>query len=263
MLVKLIGVPSLSALKFRFLAAELGLTYVLVKDSIPSAASKRFSIIKHKAETFLSDIKVAFCTSAEAYTYVSRRLAQAKIPYVVFICDNPVMLQEHGVFLLNTFQTESSVYTTVSVTKHDLLSSILAAQDLYLNAVPFDAPFDIKPLHTQAYAILTDIIAVSALHLIQPLFYGIKDHASRKQVQDSVFLYLAGVESHIGKAGEFSRIVENLVSDKIQRLRSACIYARGTSIDAAVERFRVDRFEINYVLSRMVLTAKERAAKSN
>jgi len=261
MLVKLIGVPSLSALKFQFLARELGLTYVLIKDSPLGLPGRRFSIIKHKAYTFLSEIKVAFCASAEAYTHVSRRLAQAKIPYVVFICDNPVVLQEHGVFLLNTFQSESSVFTTVGVTKSDILSSILAAQDLYLNAVPFDAPFDIRPLHTGAYSILTDIIAVSALHLIQPLFYGIKDHASRKMVQDSVFLYLAGVESHIGKAGEFSRIVEKLVSDKIQRLRSACIYAKATSIDASVERFQVDRFEVNYVLSRTSIIAKERAAK--
>lgn len=252
MIVKLVGVPSLSAMNFQLIAEQLGFTYVQV-----SVADKKLRLVKNKSSTFFCPIYVAFCTSAEAYNQVSKRIAKARSPYLVLVSDNPLLFAEHGVYLLNTFELTPKVYATVKITPGDILSCINAAHRLHEQSIPFDSSFCLRPKHETAYGILTSIIEASALHLVQPLFYVIKDHGLRREVQNSVFLYIAGYQNKIGKAGEFSRIVEELASDQIQKLRAACIYALTHSVAEAGARYRVDTFEVNYVLSRSSTVLKE------
>ena len=261
MIVKLIGVPSLSPLRFQLLADQLSITYMMLKDRALQRSGRNYTVTKRSSPYFVSDVKVVYCSSVEVYSQISTRIAEAKTPCLVFVCDNPLLFEEHDVYMLNTFEISPGVYASVNLTSSDLMSSILAAHNLYHSAIPFDSPFVLKPQHSTAYTILTDIIEASALHLVQPLFYAIKDHSERKIVQDAVFLYLSGSQPRIGKAGEFSRIVEELASDRIQRLRSACIFAKGRDIDEAVSRFQVDRFEVNYVLSRTSLILNQASTK--
>lgn len=245
MIVKLIGVPSLTTMNFQLLADQLRFSYVHV-----SLVNNKIVLSKRKSPTFVCPIHVLFCSSADAYTRVSKRIAAAKTPYLVLVSDNPLFFVEYGVYLLNTFEITPRVYTTVRITPGDLLSCVNAAHRLYEQGEYFDASFTLRPTHETAYGILTAIIEASALHLVQPLFYAIKDHDVRRAVQNSVFLYIAGYNNKIGKAGEYHRIVEELASDPIQRLRAACRYAREHGIPEAITRYSVDRFEVNYVLSR-------------
>lgn len=255
MIVKVIGTPSVTPMRFKLFADDLRLPYQMLSNPIPP--SRKLTITRKDGPSFLTDVKLMYCASTDIYSRMSVKVAEAKTPYLVLVCDNAVVLHENGIYMLNTFQLMPGVFTTIGVSRHDILTALLATHNLYHRSIPFDTPFQVKPQHTTAYKILTDIIEAGSLHLIQPLFYVIKDKDERKRVQDSVYLYLSGTQSRIGRAGEWSGIVEKLASDKIQRLRSACIFAKTRGIDAAVERFTVDRFEVNYVLSKAELLASE------
>lgn len=114
---------------------------------------------------------------------------------------------------------------------------------------PIQLPPGLLPREHGAYTeVANRSMGNSILNQTQTLLYRIpKIH--RTEIQKDVYGYLAGVTRHINRAGEYSPLLILLASEHMQKLRKASIEARKIGIREAADKYGVDRFDINYLLS--------------
>lgn len=251
MLWKLVGVPQVSPLQFKLFAKQNGVPYLQLSTESNALLPVRYRARRFRKESvvpevplFMSHFKVVYCASAGAYTAASKKIASLRDPYIVLVHDNPTVLGENKVEMLGTKEIQPGVFACKSLGHTDLLFALVSFTETK------GAPKTIELKNEAATQAIQKILDSSALHLILNLFYKIKDHQERSFIQNAVFLYLAGSIRQIGRAGEYSSIVEALADPKMKRLRDACLWARETSIEDAVQKFGVEKYEIVYLFSR-------------
>jgi hypothetical protein len=256
MLWKLIGVPQVSPLQFKAFATQNGVPYLQLTTESNPLLPVRYKTKKYQRQAFLpkiplflSHFKLVYCASAGAYTAASKKIESLADLYIVLVHDNPTVLGENGVELVGTKEIQPGVFACKTLGQTDLLALLVSI------ASSTDPPKQIELKNSAAEQTIQAIMDSSALHLILKLFYKIKDHQERSFIQNAVFLYLAGSIRQIGRAGEYSSIVEALADPKMKRLREACLYARDHGVDEAVQKYGVEKYEIVYLFSRTGLVS--------
>ncbi len=257
MLLKLVGVPQVTPLTFSQFATAYNIEYFElspVENVVYGEGSlerryntRRYKKKKFQAEPF-SDFRIIYCTSASVYNAVLHHLKSKKEWYFVFVSDTPTLLEENNIEILGANPD------------YPLGLRRLRSKDLKacLDDIRETRPIaqKISLLNTKALETISDIYEGSALHIVQPLFYRIKDLGERSFVQSTVFAYLAGALNHIGRAGDHTSILEALSNPKMQRLREACLYARKHSIDRSVAKYKIEKFEVTYLFNRVGVKEK-------
>ncbi len=89
----------------------------------------------------------------------------------------------------------------------------------------------------------------SVMHKVQTNLYRIPKML-RAEVQKAVFSYLRGNAPQLGKAAQYPHILTMLSSPEMQNLRCACKSIAGTSFEEAVIVYKVDAFDLSYLLAQ-------------
>lgn len=89
----------------------------------------------------------------------------------------------------------------------------------------------------------------SVMHKVQTSLYRIPKPL-RGDVQKSVFAYLSGHNAALGKASQYPHILAMLAAPEMQNLRRACKSIALTGISNAVTHFKVDAFDLNFLLAQ-------------
>lgn len=236
MIVKVWGAPSLTRAEFN--------TYCAL-HSIPHVKSVARGQINLSGEEQPTSFLPVYVSGLKQLNEYSAALTRSPLYFIVLVVDYALLLLENGLEVLNTDATDTG-FVCQPLSVNDFLSVVTRQY------MPDWLPLKFREKTAQRHSIMEAIIDASSLHLVQPLIYRVpKDN--RNLIQQAVFLYLAGSIKTIGPAGNYPFLVNALSHVKLQRLRQACELARKTSIDAAVTEMEVDRFEVQYLFSRLGL----------
>lgn len=213
--------PDLSKVYFRMLCREVGLSHIAYTDG-----KLRFS------EQPNGKIYVPALLTLDEFNRVRPRLEQSRYQVVVLL-------------------HELAVNTTLKAMRIETIDDLSKAMTL---AVERSRPFNLpKALSRETGAfvrVATSSMGNSVLHRTQTMLYRVPKE-DRAFTQTAVYAYLAGVVDTIGRAADYSYLLTMIHAPELQQLRKAALLARKTSIEEASAKMNVDKFDLNYLFSRL------------
>ena len=163
----------------------------------------------------------------------------------------PILVKRHSKFLIFCHASLSELYEYDIPVYLDGDSSfshldLRVAMEEVVSRKPHTSDF--KKLRDMSKATLKEVSRDSLLQKLQSAFYRIRDHEERQRVQRIVYAYLGG--KRLDKDLP-SFILENLKLELTSRFREAVKDSVMTgNVDEASQKFRIDRFEIAFVLAK-------------
>lgn len=232
MLLGYLGVPQLSLLELRLASESLGAS-VAQLDTTTRALKVRY--LRPEKKSFLSPIVPIYIESADLMQRSFRTLSKSKFKFLGLVS---VSISELYELSIEPYRNGDSTFTAYDL--KCILDSALAVTT-HTVSVP-------RRVRDLSELTLRSVNKDSVLQKVQSCLYRIRDRRVRDNVQKQVYSFLAGVSGR-PKTG-ILYMDAALQGELLDRFRKAVKRSDKTSIDEAAEEFRIDRFEIAFVLAK-------------
>ena len=232
MLVGYVGVPQLSLLDLRLASEELGAS-VAKLDTTTMAV--RLHHLHPKRRGFLSPVVPVLIESSGMLRRSFGVLSKSKFKVLGLVSVSHSELRE---FSIEPYRNVDSTFSGLDL--QALIYSSTAAKTI-LNRAPIRS----KDLSEE---VLRSVNKDSILQKVQSCLYRVRDHQARSNLQSVVYRFLSGDGSKPKTGLAFMDAA--LQGELLDRFRAAVKKSATVGIDAAAEEFRIDRFEIAFVLAK-------------
>jgi hypothetical protein len=237
MIITILGVPQLTLLELRIICEEIGIRMAHFSDSY---APKKMKIFSPTYERYLGPMKVVLIESVSLLNKYAPILSRKPEHHTILVNEGLSILKQYEDIPIHKDGYEP-------YTKYDMI------RNFYLSPKREEVFFKEKIDFEKS--IISFYSRESMLHTLQPAFYRIRDMEERNRAQNFVYSYLGGMVKKVHLTG--IRKIDNLISSpEAVVFRQAVELAKKTGVDKAANEFKLDRFEIAFVMKRCGLDVR-------